>query len=130
MTVPGRSDDSHSMIPLAGSFTSETSFKPKEFTGKDKVTANEQSPQLSIESERRKQLVEAEESNTKEQGDQSSQQSSQSFVPSNTEKSLVGSESKVDDTLANTGENKKHFDPEKQEQEGMEKADEEKPIQA
>ena len=135
ITVPGGSDDSHSMIPLAGSFTSETSFKSGEVVAQintifskqveGQLTGNGQSTKLKNDSEshslHHKQISAEEESKINEQGDRSSEQSSQTI-----RKSSPDSKSKCEDTSSDI---KKHLDPEKQEQEGMEKADEEKPIQ-
>ena len=128
------------MIPLAGSFTSETSFKSGEVTaqvndassqhqavGSDKETM-ESSKFVGLKSEFGCNPGEANRKDSTDLTSPPSGQSSQKFALPSVDNSDPTKRDSDPDDHANSG--KKRLDSEKQEQEGIEKGDEEKPVNA
>ena len=126
------------MIPLAGSFTSETSFKSSEVTAPvndtsgqhqalstDKETS-ECSEFVGLKSEVGCNPGEADRKDSTDLTSPPSDQSSQKFALPNVDKSPKSDPDPGDHAPSG----KKRLDSEKQEQEGMEKRDEEKPVNA
>ena len=139
------------MIPLAGSFTSEASFKSGEVTapindtsGQHPVAGNyketsESSTSVGPKSEvgrnhkeaDGKEIVKLEICNSSHPASPSSDQSSQKFALSSVDNCSNPQEPKRDsDPNDHVDSGKKRLDSEKQEREGMEKGDEEKPVNA
>ena len=139
------------MIPLAGSFTSETSFKSGEVTapindtsgqhptaGNYKETSDSSTsvgPKSEVGSNQeeadRKEIVKVDICNSSDPASPPSDQSSQKSALSNVDNSSYPQEPKRDfDTNDPVDSGKKRLDSEKQEREGMEKGDEEKPVNA